>query len=128
MPPIRRVLAVALCAMAVAAVQLRPASAEVPRVMAAAAPSERANFELYFPPRDRAGLQALIEAQNRPDSPIYHQFLTPQQFARSFGPTAATLAQVVRALNTIGVSPRDLIAIVQSLRESGSLQAEVEII
>ena len=41
---------------------------------------------------------------------------------------AATLAQVVRALNTIGVSPRDLIAIVQSLREAGSLQAEVEII
>ncbi|HZO94434.1 MAG TPA: flagellar basal body P-ring protein FlgI [Candidatus Baltobacteraceae bacterium] len=41
---------------------------------------------------------------------------------------AATLAQVVRALNTIGASPRDLIAIVQALRESGSLQAEVEII
>ncbi len=41
---------------------------------------------------------------------------------------AATLAQVVRALNTIGVSPRDLIAIIQALRESGSLQADVEII
>ena len=41
---------------------------------------------------------------------------------------AATLAQVVRALNTLGVSPRDLIAIVQALRESGSLQADVEII
>jgi flagellar P-ring protein precursor FlgI len=41
---------------------------------------------------------------------------------------AATLAQVVRALNTIGVSPRDLIAIVQALREAGSLQADVEII
>jgi len=41
---------------------------------------------------------------------------------------APTLAQVVRALNTIGVSPRDLIAIVQALRVSGSLQAEVEII
>jgi flagellar P-ring protein precursor FlgI len=40
---------------------------------------------------------------------------------------AATLAQVVRALNTIGVSPRDLIAIVQALREAGSLQADVEI-
>ena len=40
---------------------------------------------------------------------------------------AATLAQVVRALNTIGVSPRDLIAIIQALRESGSLQADVEI-
>jgi len=41
---------------------------------------------------------------------------------------APTLSQVVRALNTIGVSPRDLIAIVQALRESGSLQADVEII
>ena len=41
---------------------------------------------------------------------------------------AATLAQVVRALNTIGVTPRDLISIVQSLREAGSLQADVEII
>jgi flagellar P-ring protein precursor FlgI len=41
---------------------------------------------------------------------------------------AATLSQVVRALNTIGVSPRDLIAIVQSLRESGSLQADIDII
>lgn len=41
---------------------------------------------------------------------------------------AATLAQVVRALNTIGVSPRDLIAIVQALHEAGSLQAEVDII
>ena len=40
---------------------------------------------------------------------------------------AATLQSVVRALNTIGVSPRDLIAIVQALREAGSLQAEVEI-
>ena len=41
---------------------------------------------------------------------------------------AATLAQVVRALNTIGVSPRDLISIVQALRESGSLQADIDII
>ena len=41
---------------------------------------------------------------------------------------APTLSQVVRALNTIGVSPRDLISIVQALRESGSLQAEIDII
>lgn len=40
----------------------------------------------------------------------------------------ASLTQVVRALNTIGVSPRDLIAIVQSLRESGALQAVIDII
>ena len=41
---------------------------------------------------------------------------------------AASLSQVVRALNTIGVSPRDLIAIVQALREAGSLQADIDII
>lgn len=41
---------------------------------------------------------------------------------------AATLGSVVRALNTLGVSPRDLIAIVQALRASGSLQADLEIL
>jgi flagellar P-ring protein precursor FlgI len=40
---------------------------------------------------------------------------------------AATLSSVVRALNTMGVSPRDLIAIVQALRQAGSLQADLEI-
>jgi flagellar P-ring protein precursor FlgI len=40
---------------------------------------------------------------------------------------APSLAQVVRSLNTIGVSPRDLISIVQALRESGSLQADLDI-
>jgi flagellar P-ring protein precursor FlgI len=41
---------------------------------------------------------------------------------------AATLGSVVRALNALGVSPRDLIAIVQALRAAGSLQADVKII
>ncbi len=45
----------------------------------------------------------------------------------SFIAGAATLASVVRALNTLGVSPRDLIAIVQALRAAGSLQADLEI-
>lgn len=40
---------------------------------------------------------------------------------------AATLQSVVRALNTMGVTPRDLIAIVQALREAGALQADLEI-
>jgi flagellar P-ring protein precursor FlgI len=40
----------------------------------------------------------------------------------------ATLGDVVRALNSIGVSTRDLIAIFQSIKASGALQAELEII
>ncbi len=41
---------------------------------------------------------------------------------------ATTLSSVVRALNALGVSPRDLIAIVQALRTAGSLQADLEVI
>ena len=40
----------------------------------------------------------------------------------------ATLGEVVRALNSVGVAPRDLIAIFQSIKASGALQAELEII
>ncbi|MDH3393084.1 MAG: flagellar basal body P-ring protein FlgI [Desulfobulbaceae bacterium] len=40
----------------------------------------------------------------------------------------ATLGDVVRALNAIGATPRDLSAIFQSMKASGALQAELEII
>ena len=39
----------------------------------------------------------------------------------------ATLEDLIAALNTLGVSPRDLIAIIQALKESGALQAELVI-
>ncbi|HEU4691143.1 MAG TPA: flagellar basal body P-ring protein FlgI [Vicinamibacterales bacterium] len=39
-----------------------------------------------------------------------------------------TLADVVRALNTLGVTPRDIIAIMQALKASGALRAEVVIL
>jgi len=39
-----------------------------------------------------------------------------------------TLGQIVRALNAIGATPKDLSAIFQSMKASGALQAELEII
>lgn len=39
-----------------------------------------------------------------------------------------TLGEVVRALNAVGVTPRDLVAILSALRSSGSLQANLDII
>jgi flagellar P-ring protein precursor FlgI len=42
--------------------------------------------------------------------------------------SGVTLGEVIRALNTLGVSPRDLISILQALKASGSLKAELEII
>jgi flagellar P-ring protein precursor FlgI len=42
-------------------------------------------------------------------------------------PQAATVDQVVKALNTLGVTPRDLIAILQALKAAGALNADLEI-
>ncbi len=39
-----------------------------------------------------------------------------------------SIGEVVRALNALGVSPRDLIAIFQAIKASGALQAQLEII
>jgi len=40
----------------------------------------------------------------------------------------ARLADVVRALNTLGASPQDLLAILQAMKSSGALRAEIEVI
>ncbi|MEW6542381.1 MAG: flagellar basal body P-ring protein FlgI [Nitrospirota bacterium] len=39
-----------------------------------------------------------------------------------------TLGEVVRALNAVGVTPRDLVAILSALKSAGALQANLEII
>jgi flagellar P-ring protein precursor FlgI len=38
-----------------------------------------------------------------------------------------SLGEVVKALNTLGVNPRDLLAILQALKTSGALRADLEI-
>ena len=43
-------------------------------------------------------------------------------------PEKADLGSVVKALNAIGVSPRDLITVFQAIKASGALQADLEII
>ena len=43
-------------------------------------------------------------------------------------PSGAKLADVVRALNTLGASPQDLQAILQAMKSAGALNAEIEVI
>ena len=43
-------------------------------------------------------------------------------------PSGTSLGELVKALNAIGVSPRDLIAVFQAIKASGALQSELEII
>ena len=43
-------------------------------------------------------------------------------------PQGVTIYDVVRALNSLGVSPRDLITILQAIKAAGALQADLQII
>lgn len=43
-------------------------------------------------------------------------------------PAAATLGDVVKALNAVGATPQDLLAILQAMKAAGALKAELEII
>lgn len=43
-------------------------------------------------------------------------------------PAAAQLSDVVKALNSLGVTPQDLLAILQAIKSAGALNAELEVI
>ncbi|HHB82328.1 MAG TPA: flagellar basal body P-ring protein FlgI [Devosia sp.] len=43
-------------------------------------------------------------------------------------PESVTLAQLVEGLNALGISPRDLISILQAIKATGALQAEIEVL
>ena len=42
-------------------------------------------------------------------------------------PSGVSLGEVVKALNAVGVTPRDLIAILQAMKSAGALSAELVI-
>ena len=42
--------------------------------------------------------------------------------------TAPLLSDVVRALNALGATPQDLLAILQAIKAAGALNAELEVI
>jgi flagellar P-ring protein precursor FlgI len=41
--------------------------------------------------------------------------------------SGASLATLVKGLNALGVAPRDMISILQSIKAAGALQAEIEV-
>lgn len=77
-------------------------------------PSTQAlEFDAYLPLNNQAALKALIVAQTTPGSASYHQWLTPEQFAATYGPTpdqtsAATAAFRALGLSVTAIGPRSL--------------------
>ncbi len=73
----------------------------------AMAPTASVDFEVFLPLRDKAGLEALLAAQQTPGSTSYHHWLTPAQFGARFGPTQASFARVSQALTAAGLRVTD---------------------
>jgi subtilase family serine protease len=62
------------------------------------------NITLMFKPTEdqQTNLSALVEQQQDPTSPLYHHWLTPEQFADSFGLSRSDLSKVVAWLQSWG--------------------------
>ena len=75
------------------------------------------NLSLQVKPPPQPGIPA-----NSPNDPIKlgQKVVTMQP--------GVTLGEMVRALNSVGVAPRELIAIFQAIKAAGALQADLEII
>ena len=51
-----------------------------------------------------------------------------QQTSQNIAKRGVGLADVVRALNALGATPQDLLAILQAMKSAGALNAELEVI
>src|SRR5579872_188337 len=68
----------------------------------------------------QADLEALIAAQQDPNSPLYHQWLSPEQFAARFGMAQSDLAKVQSWLEQQGFSIDSVARSRNLIRFSGS--------
>src|SRR5215831_1927405 len=83
------------------AVQRQVLAGHVPAAAAALVPigrlpaDKRLNLSIGLPLRNQSALSALLAVLYDPTSPRYHQYLTPDQFVETFGPTESDYAALV---------------------------------
>jgi subtilase family serine protease len=82
---------------------------------------------MYFKPsaEQQAALDALVQAQQTPGSPLYHQWITPAQYASQFGLSSGDLASVETWLEQQGFSVDRVAASRNAVAFSGTV-AQVE--
>jgi hypothetical protein len=117
---VRRALGLALCAgTLVLALAIQPAAASSRRIRVGRAPRLPVGAKVLgavardtplgvavaLEPRDPAALSAYATAVATPGSSVYHDYITPAQFARRFGPTATQIAAVEASLRGHGLVP-----------------------
>jgi subtilase family serine protease len=90
---------------AVASAAAVPPALRIPapwRDLGRAAPSTRIDVAIVLNYHNDAELDRLVEEQTDEASPLYHRFLTPQQFARYFAPTTAEYTATIALLERAG--------------------------
>jgi subtilase family serine protease len=73
----------------------------------AVAAGSRLHLTVTLKPRDPAALAAYATAVSTPGSPSYHHYLSPDQFGRRFGATAAQLRRIRTAFARQGLALGD---------------------
>jgi len=66
--------------------------------------NQTVQFQVLLPAQNSDPLDQLIADLNRSGSPIYHHWLSPQQFQAQFGPSEPTMAQVKNKLAAFGLA------------------------
>ena len=72
-------------------------------LLGAASAQQKLDLSVGLQLRNRQELQSLLSDMYNPHSPLYHHFLTLQQFAAAFGPTAEQQQQVIDYLRHAGL-------------------------
>ncbi|HZT84946.1 MAG TPA: protease pro-enzyme activation domain-containing protein [Gaiellaceae bacterium] len=67
-------------------------------------PSARVAGEVVLQPRDESALTRFISQVTDKHSPLFHRYLTPEQFAARFGPAPASIAAVKAQLEASGLT------------------------
>ena len=103
---IGRFLAVAFALLALSALMLTTASAAPPKAQSLGLenPSKTMSVHVMLNLRNESGLQALVKELHDKNSPNYHQFLSKEQFAAQFAPSAADSKKVADYLTAKGLT------------------------
>ena len=76
----------------------RPEAAAEIAAEGAASPSRALRVQVYLAERNGKKLDRLLAAQQDPSSPLYHRWLSSEEYDRRFGPTQADVDAVGRHL------------------------------
>ena len=79
-------------------------AAEKAIILGRASSTQSVTFSVYLPLQNRDDLEQLLTSLNDPDSPAYHQWLTPEQFDARFALSPSSIQSIQQQLSTFGLT------------------------